>query len=545
LAALAELNLTLCEAELLFDKDDVRGVRALALSKLTDRYARTVLADLDALARTDRNGTRFRDEVVGPLNRLAEFLSAPAIRRIIGQRDGIDLRACLDEGHIVLVNLSGGDAVHDTDTELLGRLLTRFLFFHAKRRQNKRPFWFFLDECQRYLSGDIPSLLAEARKFRVSVCLSHQWQSQLGKADDETLAAVHNATNLKVAFRIKHPKEAREVAEAVMPLSLEQPVEALIKPTVVGHRRTTFKSVAHAESESYNTSSTLTISESDSESVAHGTGESVSEGDGSSNMIGDGHAAFSGLAQVAGAGASVTMTPDMGWDRPAIPISTMEAASESAAASSGATTSSMHSAGSSQNSSRGHTRNETKARTQSTGASMSTTEGYAHTTSRAEGVSEGLEPVFAELPSAVHSFENTLYYAAQMLRSLPAGQAFMHFVDAEGMKSARVQVPLVRQITVTNERFAQLRAHILERSVFTLRTENATRAIGEREWVLFKEARLLKDKASELAEPQNFRVPAPKPPGDRTVGSDAQPQKYGVLAAKGGRLAVAKGDRDP
>jgi hypothetical protein len=545
LAALAELNLTLCEAELLFDKDDVRGVRALTLSKLTDRYARAVLADLDMLARTDRNGTRFRDEVVGPLNRLAEFLSAPAVRRILGQRDGLDLRECLDEGHILLVNLSGGDAVHDTDTELLGRLLTRFLFFHAKRRQSSRPFWFFLDECQRYLSGDIPSLLAEARKFRVSVCLSHQWQSQLGKADGETLAAVHNATNLKVAFRIKHPKEAKEVAEAVMPLSLEQPVEALIRPTVVGHRRTTFRSVAHAESESYSTSSTLTLTESDSESVSHGTGESVSESDGSADIIGDGRASFSGLAQVSGTGASVTMTPDMGWDRPPMPLATMEAISESAAATSGTTTSSMHSASSSQNSSRGRSRSDTNSRAHSAGTSTSHSEGYSYTTSRAEGVSEGLEPVFAELPSAVHSFENTLYFAAQMLRSLPAGQAFMHFVDAEGMKSARVQVPLVSQVTLTNERFIQLRAGILERSVFAKGTENAVRAISEREWVLFKEAQHLKERASEVAEPRNFRVPAPKPNTDPTVHLHAQPRKDGAQAVKGGRLAVAKGERNP
>src|ERR1035441_8144630 len=188
-AALAELGLTLSEAELLFDHRDVHGIRALVLSKLTDRYARAVLSDLDYLAQTDRIG----------------------------------LRATLDEGHIILVNLSGGDAANDADTELLGRLLTRFLFFHVKRRTTDKPFWFYLDECQRYLSGDIPSLLAEARKFRMGVTLSHQWQSQLGKADDETLAAVHNATNLKVAFRIKHPTEAKEIAEAIIPLDLEVP----------------------------------------------------------------------------------------------------------------------------------------------------------------------------------------------------------------------------------------------------------------------------------------------------------------------------------
>src|SRR5262249_26487030 len=126
-AALAELGLTLSETELIFDHHDALGVRALVLEKLKDRYARNVLLDLDQLAKADRTGLRFRDEIVGPINRLAEFVSSSAIRRIIGQREKtIDLQRALDEGHIILVNLSGGDAASEADTELLGRLLTRF-----------------------------------------------------------------------------------------------------------------------------------------------------------------------------------------------------------------------------------------------------------------------------------------------------------------------------------------------------------------------------------------------------------------------------------
>jgi hypothetical protein len=216
-AALAELGMTLAECDFLFDHADPLGVRELIIRRLDDRYARKVFSDLDQLAKADRSGLRFRDEIVGPLNRLAEFTSSPAIRRIVGQRHNtIDLREALDQGHVILVNLSGGDAVGDADCELLRRLLTRFLFFHVKRRTTNRPFWFYLDECHRYLSGDIPSLLAEARKFNTGVLLSHQWKSQLGKADDQILAAVHNATNLKVGFRVKHPKEAQEIAEAII-----------------------------------------------------------------------------------------------------------------------------------------------------------------------------------------------------------------------------------------------------------------------------------------------------------------------------------------
>ena len=270
--------MTLAEADFLFDHHDTLGIRELLIHKLNDRYAQKVFSDLDQLAKADRTGLRFRDEVVGPLNRLAEFTSAPAIRRIVGQRHNtIDLRKALDRGHIILVNLSGGNAVNDADCELLGRLLTRFLFFHVKRRTTNRPFWFYLDECQRYLSGDIPSLLAEARKFHTGVILSHQWQSQLGKPDDQILAAVHNATNLKIGFRVKHPKEAQEIAEAIIPLDLEMPVRALIKPTVVGHRRTYFDNWSVAENESWGTSVSASTSEAVTESESDSTSDTVSD----------------------------------------------------------------------------------------------------------------------------------------------------------------------------------------------------------------------------------------------------------------------------
>ena len=42
----------------------------------------------------------------------------------------------MDDGHVILVNLAGGSCVYEGDAELLGRLLTRFLFFNAVRRQH-------------------------------------------------------------------------------------------------------------------------------------------------------------------------------------------------------------------------------------------------------------------------------------------------------------------------------------------------------------------------------------------------------------------------
>ena len=253
--ALAERGLTLAEAELLFDPHDRNGVREYLVGVLKDRYARNVLSELHQIGLDDRSKRDFRTEIVGPINRIAEFVRSSAIRNILGQtQNTIDLRAALDEGHIILANLSGGQRVYEADAELLGRLLTRFLFFHAKRRRHpERPFFFYLDECQRYLSGDVETMLAEVRKFGVGVVLSHQWLSQLGAPDEPMREAVLNATNFKAVFRVKSPKEAEDLATAVIPLNLETPVAVLNKPTVVGNRRTLFRSRGVAKHEARST----------------------------------------------------------------------------------------------------------------------------------------------------------------------------------------------------------------------------------------------------------------------------------------------------
>ena len=192
LTALCELNLTLAEARLLFDPDDRAGVRAWAIDHLTDNEAREEFRWLHEIAAEPRGRQDFRVEVMGPRNRLAKLTRTESIRLMIGQRTrAINFRQALDERHIILANLSGGPRASNTACELLGRLLTRFLFFNAQRRQHpERPFFFYLDECQLYLSGDVSRMLAEARKYGVGVILAHQFLWQLEKAGEDILHAV-------------------------------------------------------------------------------------------------------------------------------------------------------------------------------------------------------------------------------------------------------------------------------------------------------------------------------------------------------------------
>jgi hypothetical protein len=277
--ALGEQGLTLAEARLLLDPDDAYGIRALVLEKLQDRYARDEIEWLHDIGH-ERSGRKdFRGEVVGPLNRIAKLVRTEAVRIIVGQTEPvIDLREAMDRGDIILCNLSGGGQVYEQAGDLLGRLLTRFLFFHARRRKHpERPFFVYLDECHRYLSGDLPNLLAEIRKYGLGIVLAHQWLGQLGKRDDPIREAVCKGPNIKAVFRLRNVQEAAELAEEVIPLNLELPVGVLIKPTVVGHHRTLFRNsntgTQRSRTETEGTSFASSVSETE------GTNRSTTETD--------------------------------------------------------------------------------------------------------------------------------------------------------------------------------------------------------------------------------------------------------------------------
>ncbi len=176
LTALAELNLTLSEATLLFDAEDRDGIRAWAIANISNEEVREELEWLHQIAADPRGSHDFRLEVTGPRNRLSKLSRDDAIRFMVGQKERtIDFRAALDEGHIILANLSPGPRAGDKAMQLLGRLLTRLLFFHAVRRRHpERAYFLYLDECQLFLSGDISRTLAEARKYGLGTILATQ-----------------------------------------------------------------------------------------------------------------------------------------------------------------------------------------------------------------------------------------------------------------------------------------------------------------------------------------------------------------------------------
>jgi hypothetical protein len=149
--------------------------------------------------------SRFRVEAIAPIqNKVGAFLSDPRLHRILVQpRSSFNLRNIMDEGKILLVNLSKGKIGEDT-AALLGALLVTSIGLAALSRAeipepDRRDFYLYLDEFQSFTTLSLAKMLSELRKYRMGMVLAHQYLSQL---DEQIRDAVLGNVGSLISFRV-------------------------------------------------------------------------------------------------------------------------------------------------------------------------------------------------------------------------------------------------------------------------------------------------------------------------------------------------------
>jgi len=209
---LIEENLTLHETLELTNAYDRTGMRRYITRAIRDPVFKVQWETFNSIRERE-----FLEQFSSTTNRLLEFLASPVTRTIVGQRERVvDFGSLMDEGAIVLVNLSTGSRLSDDNARLLGTLLVNDLFLKARSRpKGSRPFYLYIDECARYINEDIGRILDEARKFGLHLILAHQHLSQLKKAGEEVYSAVMTNAQTKVVFGGLSPEDARIMAELI------------------------------------------------------------------------------------------------------------------------------------------------------------------------------------------------------------------------------------------------------------------------------------------------------------------------------------------
>ena len=127
----------------------------------------------------------------------------PALRNMLAQpRSTITLRRLMDEGAIVICNLSKG-ALGESTAHLLGALLTTSLAQAALSRadtppSDRRVFHLYADEFQSFATESFALILSEARKYALTLTVGHQYLDQL---PDRLRSAVFGNTGSIIACR--------------------------------------------------------------------------------------------------------------------------------------------------------------------------------------------------------------------------------------------------------------------------------------------------------------------------------------------------------
>lgn len=187
------------------------GYRGRVVREIEDAQARQFFAREFAAW----NERQLAEYLSSTQNKIGQFLANPFIRNIFGMwRPTVDLGQAMADRRILIVRLPKG-LLGEEPANLMGSLLVSGLLQAAMGRaelpEAARPeFHLYIDEFQNFTTEAFASVLAEARKYALTLTVAHQYVAQLSEPVRE--AVFGNVGNL-VAFRLSGRDAERLSAE--------------------------------------------------------------------------------------------------------------------------------------------------------------------------------------------------------------------------------------------------------------------------------------------------------------------------------------------
>lgn len=204
--------------------------RAKVVEKITDPVVKSFWVDEFA-----KYTARLESEATAAIqNKVGQFISVGVIRNIVGQtKSTFDMRQVMDEGKILIMNISKG-RIGEDNSRLLGAMLITKLQLAAMSRvdipeEERRDFYLYVDEFQNFATESFSHILSEARKYRLSLTLAHQYIAQLVTGTNTSVRdAVFGNVGTILTFRIGAP-DAEDLEREFMPEFTQQDLVNLPK----------------------------------------------------------------------------------------------------------------------------------------------------------------------------------------------------------------------------------------------------------------------------------------------------------------------------
>src|SRR5712671_3784571 len=176
----------------------------------------------------ERFSVGYRADGTAPIqNKVGAFLADPMLNRILtAPEKDLHIRRIMDQGQVLLVNLSKGHIGEDSSS-LLGGLLVTTIGLAAFSRADtppaeRRDFFVYIDEFQSFTTLALANMLSEMRKYRLGFTVAHQYMNQL---EPEVRHAVLGNSGTIISFRVgveDAPYLVREFADEFEQIDLMQ-----------------------------------------------------------------------------------------------------------------------------------------------------------------------------------------------------------------------------------------------------------------------------------------------------------------------------------
>jgi len=178
------------------------------------------------------------DQLFWVVSKFDTFVADRMIRNIIGQaRSTINFSSIMETRQILLVKLPSS-IIGEVNAALLGMVILSKLRWSGMRRGSlqageRQDYYIYVDEFQNFAASGFETMLAEARKFRLSLVLAHQHVGQLsafnistGRVEDRASQAVFGNVGTIIAFRTG-VTDAKMLAEEFGPPADQEDLENL------------------------------------------------------------------------------------------------------------------------------------------------------------------------------------------------------------------------------------------------------------------------------------------------------------------------------
>ncbi|HEY3780314.1 MAG TPA: type IV secretion system DNA-binding domain-containing protein [Fimbriimonadaceae bacterium] len=236
LILLSEAREPITKLELLFYDS---AFRSKCLSRCTDTPLLTFWERYAAMSKDKQQAW-----ALPVLNKVTSLLAVPVLREVLGSASGLDLGELLNrKGHILLVSLAV-DELHRSG-RMVGSLVVSAISREMLGRVNvpesaRNPVRLYVDEFENMASESFESLIAEGRRFALSLVLSHQTLNQLPA---RLRSVVRNNVGVQMLFQVGFEDAKQVLNELPKEFTLEDIRRLGIGQAIVLNRNGTAQTI--------------------------------------------------------------------------------------------------------------------------------------------------------------------------------------------------------------------------------------------------------------------------------------------------------------